>query len=132
MSDTVKIVLIIAFFVFFIYKRKISAFLTERKTKRLSKKDAGKNTAAQTPVSSSDPPETAQNVSSSVFSEKNSSPFRYEVYAFDYAEFADAAHFADRLSAKLDVIEMTMQNKKHFIKYVELGMLLLILVKYQE
>ncbi len=126
MSDSIKIILIISIFAFFIYKRKISAFLLSRKEKRLSKKGTEKCVSKETLSACED----TQNVPS-VSSEKNFL-YRYEVYAFDYAQFTDTGHFADRVSAKLDVIEMSMQNKKHYIKYVELGTLLLILVKYQE
>ena len=127
MSDTLKIILIISIFAFFIYKRKISSFLISRKEKRLLKKGTGENALKET---SSVVSEDVRNVSS-VSAEKDF-PCRYEVYAFAYAEFADTNHFADRLRAKLDFSEMSMQNKKHYIKYIELGTLLLILVKYQE
>lgn len=133
MSDTVKIILIVAIFAFFIYKRKISSFLSDRKAKRLgriSEKKTGKGTVSVSSAVSKDTENTADAKDASVTVPEKASPYRYEVYVFDYAQYADTEHFSDRVSAKLDVIEMSMQNKRHYIKFVELGTLLLIVVKY--
>lgn len=134
MSDTIKIILTIAVFAFFIYRKKFSAFLAKRKIKHISGKDT-KEPAAVSAVSSGtgitgDVPGTDS--SDGIPGQRSSAPYRYEAYAFDYAQYAETEHFADRITAKLDVIEMSMQNKRHYIKFIELGTCLLVLVKYQD
>ncbi len=127
MSDTVKIILIVAFFAFLIYRKKISAFWAARKDKKHEKSKPDKNAAPVAAVMT----ENTQDASVLV-SEKTDIPYRYEVYALDFVEHLDPAHFADKITAKLDMIEISMINKKHYIKFVELNTLLLIVVKYRD
>ena len=127
MSDTVKIILIVAFFAFLIYRKKVSAFLAGSKGKRHGKAKQDKNAVSAVSVQ----PENIQDASVLV-SGKTDVPYRYEVYAFDFSEHLATEHFADKITARLDMIEISMLHKKHFIKFVELGTLLLIVVKYRD
>ena len=128
----IKIILIIAVFAFFIYRKKFSAFLAKRKTKHISEKDT-KDPLTVSAVSSGITRDVSSGDSPSGIPEQRfSTPYRYEAYAFDYAQYPETEHFADRITAKLDVIEMSMQNKWHYIKFIELGTCLLVLVKYQD
>lgn len=132
MSDTIKIILMVSLFAFFIYRKNFSAFLAKRKDKHTAEKNTEKGLAA---VPAAPAVETAKDVLGGDSSGGNSGkdvPACYEVYAFDYGEFPETGHFADRISAKLDLIEIAMQNKRHYIKFVELGTCLLIIVKYHE
>lgn len=131
MSDTIKIILIITVFLFFMYRKKLSAFLSKRKTEHTPGKgtaDGQKASAALSASSTKDIPDTSGGISE----QHSSVPYRYEAYAFDYAQYPESEHFADRITAKLDVIEMSMQNRRHYIKFIELGTCLLILVKYRD
>lgn len=137
MSDTVKIILIIAISVFFMYRKKVSAFLEKRRTKHISGKDTGKrHTASSDALSAPDTSgDTSKDTSGSpdgIPGQRSPAPYQYEVYTFDYAEYAETGHFADRIAAKLDVIEVVMQNKQHYIKYIPLHTCLLVLVKYRD
>lgn len=130
MSDTIKFIVIIAFFLFFIYRRKIASFLKDRKarqngtdTVKRDRKDAPealKNKALDTEISENNSSEISR------------SPVRYEVYAIDYSEHLDCAHFSDKLNARLNMIEIEMREKRHYIKYLTFGTLLVILVRYQD
>lgn len=134
MSDTIKIILIIAVFVFFMYRKKFSAFLAKRKIKHTSGKDT-KESASVSAVSSGTGitgDVSGTDSPGGIPEQRFSTPCRYEAYAFDYALYPETEHFADRITAKLDVIEMSMQNKRHYIKFITLGTCLLVLVKYQD
>lgn len=133
MSDTIKIILMVSLFAFFIYRKKFSAFLAKRKDKHTSSKNTEKGTVSVPAAPDAETTKAAScGDSPGGITERCSVPFRYEAYAFDYAEYPETGHFADRIGARLDMIEMSMQNKRHYIKFVELGTCLLILVKYQD
>lgn len=137
MSDTLKIILIVSVFAFFMYRKKFSTLFSGWKLKHTSKNDSGKNSGKDTGNGTQKEALTASSsvscTSTDGISEQSISvPCRYEVYAFDYAEYAETAHFSDRLNAKLDMIEISMQNKRHYTKFIPLGTCLVILVKYLE
>lgn len=134
MSDTIKIILMVSIFAFFIYRKKFSAFLAKRKDKHTSAKNTEKGTVSVPAAPDAETTKDAPDGDSpgGITERRSTAPFRYEAYAFDYAEYPETGHFADRIGAKLDMIEMSMQNKRHYIKFIELGTCLLILVKYQD
>lgn len=135
MSDTVKIILIIAVFAFFMYRKKFSAFLSKRKNEHTAEKGTVNNQSTSSSAifenNLSRDISGSLNDTNGISERQNSAPWCYEIYAFDYAQYPETEHFADRINAKLDLIEISMQNKRHYIKFIELGTCLLVLVKYQ-
>lgn len=130
---TITSLLVIAVFIYIVYKRRISPIFTKKKNKKA--KTSGTDTHIKDTViqSTLQPVTSCQLPGIPLYGFTLDSDIRYDVMVFDYMQKGPDTYFGDRIEAKLSltVSDMIEKGYPYRIDFITVGTALVILVTYR-